>query len=241
MELPDFISFLAQKFPQNNLIRFLYSWEYLVYSILTASVILILSYLATRKTQLVPSRLQNIAEILVEGVDNFVCGILGPQGRRFTPFIGTIFIYILFMNIAVLIPFMKSATSSLSITSALSLCVFFYVQVTAIRKLGIFGYLDHLSGKPRGVLAFTVVLPIFMFFMHVISELIKPFTLSLRLRSNIMADDMLLGAIASLGIKAWFLLFFCTLLVIVAAVVQAVVFSLLATVYFAIFLTDEEH
>jgi len=185
-------------------------------------------------------RLQNALEAFVSLIDDFVCGIIGKDGRKFVPFIGTLFIYILCMNLAGLIPFMRSATSSLSTTFALALCVFFYVHYSAIKKLGFVGYLDHLMGKPRGGLALTIVLPLFMFFMHIVSELIKPVSLSLRLRSNIFADDMLLAALSGFGMKGLPLLLFCTFIVIISALVQALVFSLLSTIYFALFLVEEE-
>jgi len=79
-----------------------------------------------------------------------------------------------------------------------------------------------------------------MFFLHIISELIRPISLSLRLRSNIWGDDMLLAVLAGFGLKAVTLLFFNTLLTILAAVVQACVFCLLTTIYFALVLTHEE-
>lgn len=241
IETPDFVTILAEKFPNNYFFQHLYFWQYLVYSLIVAALLSIFAYLATRKLQFIPGRLQNIVEIIVSSLDDFVCGMLGKQGRRFVPFIGTIFIYVLSMNLFGLIPFMKSATANLSTTFALSLCVFFYVQYAAVKQLGFVGYVDHLLGKPRGGLAFTVILPLFMLFMHIVSELIKPITLSLRLRSNILADDMLLGALSGFGIKGLPLLFFCMMLVIISAIIQAFVFSLLSTVYFAIFLTDENH
>jgi F-type H+-transporting ATPase subunit a len=135
---------------------------------------------------------------------------------------------------------MKSPTSSWSITAALALCVFIYVQYSAIKELGVIGYIDHLAGKPRGVIAFSIVIPILMFLIHVITELVKPLTLSLRLRSNIWGDELLLGILSGFGIKGLPLLFFSSLLVIVAAIVQAVVFCLLTTIYFALVLTKED-
>jgi F-type H+-transporting ATPase subunit a len=95
-------------------------------------------------------------------------------------------------------------------------------------------------GKPRGGLALSIVLPLFMFFMHIVSELIKPVSLSLRLRSNIFADDMLLSALSGFGMKGLPLLLFSTFIVIISALVQALVFSLLSTIYFALFLVEEE-
>jgi len=95
-------------------------------------------------------------------------------------------------------------------------------------------------GKPRGILAFSVFVPVMMFILHIVSELVRPISLSLRLRSNIWGDDMLLSVLAGFGLAGVPLLVFSTLLAILAGVVQAVVFSLLTTIYFALVLTHEE-
>jgi F-type H+-transporting ATPase subunit a len=239
-ELPDFITLLAEKFPHNPVIHHLYSWANIIYSLLIILFLTLVAYFATRKLSFIPLRLQNAVEAIVEILDDFVCGILGPGGRKYTPFIGTLFIYIICMNLFGIVPFMKSSTASWSTTLGLAICVFIYVQYTAIKELGLLGYLDHLMGKPRGVLAFSVFIPILMFFMHIISELVRPISLSLRLRGNIMGDDLLLAVLSGLGIKGIPLLFFSTLLAIIASIVQALVFSLLTTIYLALVLTDEK-
>jgi len=202
--------------------------------------ILAVSYLACRRMSPVPGKLQNAVELLFGGIDEFVCGIIGEHGRKYTPFIGTLFIYILVMNLMGLIPFMKSPTADLSTTMALALCVFVYVQVTAFKELGALGYLDHLMGKPRGAMAFSVIIPAMMLFLHLISELVRPLSLSLRLRSNIWGEDMLIELLSGFGLKAVPLILFSFGIVIIGAVVQAIVFSLLATIYFAFIINHEE-
>lgn len=239
-ELPDLVGILAEKFKGTVLGDCLSLFPSIIYSLLIVLVLCLVSYFATRKKSIVPERLQCAFEILFGGLDDFVCGIIGPKGRKYTPFIGTLFIYILFMNIMGIIPLMKSPSSLWSNTLALALCVFFYVQYTALREMGFLGYIDHLLGKPRGVLAFSVFIPLMIFFIHVMSELIRPISLSLRLRSNIWGDDMLLSVLAGFGLKGVPLLLFSTPLVILAAAVQAAVFCLLSTVYFALVLSHEE-
>ena len=214
--------------------------EDIYFSLGVAAVISFIACKGSRKLELLPGRLQSTIEVLAGGLDEFICGILGPVGRTYTPFIGTLFIYILFMNLTGLVPFMKSPTRNWSITIALAICVFLYVQYCAIKEHGFLGYMDHLAGKPRGILAASVVIPLLMFLIHIITELVKPLTLSLRLRSNIWGDELLLEILSGFGVSGLPLLFFSTLLVIVAAVVQAMVFCLLTTIYFALVLTKEE-
>lgn len=230
-ELPNLVTIFAHK---------LYVWENVIFSFAIICILTLVFYFAMRNAKLIPGRLQNVAEACAGAIDDFVCGILGPGGRKYTPFIGTLFIYIIFMNLAGIVPFMKSSTSSWSTTLALALCVFVYVQYTALKEQGIRGYVDHMMGKPRGFLIFTVVIPVLLLFVHILGELVRPISLSLRLRSNIWGDDVLLAIIAGFGIKGIPLLFFNTLLVILAGIVQATVFCLLSTIYFALAIPHEE-
>lgn len=238
-ELPDLTTILAEKFPNNTFFHYLYIWQPIVYSLLVVCVLVLVSYLGTRKISFIPGRLQGALEILVGGLDDFICGILGPKGRKYTPFLGTLFVYILFMNLWGIIPFMRSATANWSITLALALCVFCYVQYTAIREMGFLGYLDHMAGRPRGALALSVLLPLLLLVMHILSELIKPISLSLRLRSNIWGEDVLLAVLAGFGVSGIPLVLVNMLAMLLTAVVQAVVFTLLSTIYFALILTHE--
>ena len=239
-ELKNFIGLLAGKLEGTPFAHFLLIWENLIFSLIIAAAISLLAYFASRRTSMIPGRLQLFMEIVVGGLDDFVCGILGPDGKRFTPFIGTLFLYILFMNLFGLIPFFKSSTSSLSTTAALAICVFLYVQYTAVKENGVLGYIDHLMGNPRGIIAFTVVIPVLLLLVHTITELFKPVTLALRLRSNIWAEDMLLAVSAQFGLGGVPLLLFNMLLVILSSIMQAIVFSLLSTVYFALVLPHHE-
>ncbi len=239
-ELPNVIAIIAQHFAGTAFGGFLLRWENTLYAVLVSLLIVVLTWLATRKLSRLPTPAQNVAEAVFGGIDDFVCSVLGPQGRRHVPFVGTLFIYIITMDLVGLVPFFKSPTSSWSITMALALCVFAYAQYTAVKELGIWGYIDHLMGQPRGALAWSLVLPAMMLFMHLTAELVRPLSLSLRLRTNIWGEDILLAMMAGLGLKGLPLYFFMTILSLMTAIIQAMVFSLLATVYLALVTKHEE-
>lgn len=239
-ELPNLVTLLEYFLRKTPLAPYLVIWENAIFSLIIVAIISTLAYFASRRPSMIPGRFQAAAELVAGGLDDFVQGMLGPKGRSYTPFIGTLFIYILFMNLSGLVPFMKSSTSSWSTTLALALCVFAYVQYIGFKELGFIGYIDHLLGKPRGIMAMTVVIPLMMLFMHIVSELVRPISLSLRLRSNIWGDDMLLGVLAGFGLKGIPLLLFSIFLMIIASVVQALVFCLLTTVYIALITNEEE-
>ncbi len=157
-ELPNIITIISGALKGSPLAEFLITWENIIFSLVIIGSLSLVAYLACRKKSVTPGRLRNACEAYAETVDDFVCGILGPKGRKYTPFIGTLFIYILCMNLAGLIPLIKSPTASWSITLALALCVFVYVQYTTLKELGFIGYIDHMMGNPRGILAFSVVI-----------------------------------------------------------------------------------
>lgn len=241
-EFPNIVGLIAELNSDNAFGHFLHTWESAIYSLVVVALVAYVAYVATRARVLgVPGRLQSAAEFLVTFVDDFVCGVLGPRGRKFTPFIGTLFIYILASNYIGLIPFLKSPNADWSTTMALSLIVFFYVQFTAFKELGFLGYFDHLAGQPRGAMAMTLVMPVFMLVLHVVSELVRPLSLSLRLRSNVYGDDMILALFASWGLKDGFLWLFPNfILVLLTSTIQAAVFSILTVVYFSLIMKPEE-
>jgi F-type H+-transporting ATPase subunit a len=240
-EFPNFIALAAEMSGDNALGHFLHSWESAIYSLFIIFLLGLVAYFATRKPQTIPGRLQSVAEFFVTFMDDFVCSILGPRGRKFTPFIGTLFIYILASNYIGLIPFFKSPNTEWSMTMGLALVVFFYVQYTGFKELGFLGYFDHLMGQPRGIMAVTLIMPVFMLAVHIVSELIRPLSLSLRLRSNIYADDMILALFASWGLKDGFMWLFPNFfLALLAGTIQAAVFCILTLVYFSLVMKHEE-
>jgi F-type H+-transporting ATPase subunit a len=186
---------------------------------------------------------------MVEGLYNFIAGIIGEQNApRFVPFLGTLGLYIWCMNLFGLIPFMDSPTSSLNVTFALGLIVFLYAQWIGIRGLGPIGYVHHLLGSPRDFTGWALaplMLPI-----HILGELAKPISLSCRLFGNIFGEDMLLVAFASLGISMvpfkavpfgipMHALFFP--LALLGSALQAMVFTVLSSIYILLMLPHEHH
>ncbi|HNV23723.1 MAG TPA: F0F1 ATP synthase subunit A [Candidatus Omnitrophota bacterium] len=241
-ELPNIVTLAAEFLPE-HLSEKIISFESVIFSgliVLALSTIAFFTFKSVQKKQGIASRLQNAMEVVVDALDGFVCSILGSHGREYVPFIGTLFIYILSMNLIGLVPFFKSPSASWSTTMALAICVFVYLQYTALKQLGIKGYTYHLLGKPKGIIAFSIIIPLLMFFLHVVAEFVRPFSLSLRLRSNIWGDEMLLGVLSGFGLQGVPLIIFNSFLSMIAGIVQALVFCLLTTIYFALALVHED-
>jgi F-type H+-transporting ATPase subunit a len=243
------ITVLHRAFPDAPWANVLHHWEVLIFSLLVAALICLVCFIATRKPEMIPGRLQNLVEMAVEGLSNFITDILGPRhGPRYVPFLGTLFIYILFMNLFGLIPFMDSPTSSLNVTVALAIVVFLYSQFIGFKELGVVGWLDHMAGSPRDAIGWGLV-PL-MLPIHLMGELAKPISLACRLFGNIFGEDMLLVAFASLGIT---ILSFTHLpiglplqlpflfLALLTSTLQALVFTVLSTIYFLLMLPHDDH
>ena len=243
-ELPNFINVLDNMFPDAGWVDFLSTWQNVVFSLLAAALISLTAIAAARRGKLVPDGLQNFWESIVEGINGFASGILGPHGPKHVPFLGTLFLYILIMNWSGLIPLSKAPTAAWSTTLAVGIITMVYVQITGVREQGLVHYIKHLAGNPQNI--FGIILIPLMFVLNIILELAAvPFSLSLRLFANISSEDRLLFKFAELNVMFKYLPFFFQLfanvLAIIFSMVQAFVFMLLSTVYISLVLPHEEH
>ncbi len=248
-KFPNVITVLHRAFPHATWSKFLHVNEAVIFALLVAFLLLLAAYTASRNPQMIPGPFQNLFEMLVEGLYDFIASIIGErQAPRFVPFLGTLGVYIWCMNLFGLLPFMDSPTSSLNVTFALGLVVFVYVQWIGLRGLGPVGYIDHMLGQPRdatGWLLAPLMLPI-----HLLGELAKPISLSCRLFGNIFGEDMLLVAFVSLGITAVSFLHLpfgiplqlpFLLLALLTSTLQAAVFMVLSTIYILLMLPHDDH
>jgi F-type H+-transporting ATPase subunit a len=188
--------------------------------------------LGMRGAALVPGRVQSVAEMLYEFVVDMVDTNAGHGARPFVPFIFTLFMFILFANLFGLIPWSFTVTSHIIVTFALAIIVFIGVTIIGIVRHG-FGFLRLFV--PHGVPAILLVL---LVPIEILSYIIRPFTLSIRLFANMLAGHTMLAifgafaatigvlAIAPIGINI--ALFGIEFLV---AVLQAYVFAVLTCLY----------
>ena len=202
-----------------------------------ASLLLIALMLrAFRKPRTVPSGLANFFEAIVVFLrDEVVLPIMGEGGKKYLPFLLTIFFFILFCNLLGLVPYSATATSNVSVTAGLALCSFFLMLGAGIANNGLLGYCKSLV--PSGV---PPVLLIILIPVELIGLFVKPFALCVRLFANMtgghVAILVFLGLIAILQ-SEWIALgsvpFAAAiyLLEIFVGFVQAFVFTLLSTVF----------
>jgi len=177
-------------------------------------------WLATRRLALDPGPLQTMLEGVVSAMEESICAVLPDRAQQVLPFIGTLWIYILFSNLIGLIPELHSPTGNLSVTAGLALLVFLSVHWFGVRSEGLRRYLkNYLSPSP-------VMLP-----FHLIGEVTRTVALAVRLFGNIMSLEM--AALLVLLVAGLLVPVPLLMLHIVEGLVQAYIFGMLALIYVA--------
>lgn len=195
-------------------------------------LICILFSLGLRNKSLVPDRLQAFVEetyLLIAGlIDNNV----GTQGRRYFPFVFSIFFFVLFGNLLGMVPYMFTFTSHIIATFTLAMVVFLFVTILGIIKHGV-KFLSLFAPKGLPTFLLPAVVPIEM-----ISYLARPISLAVRLFANMMAGHTMMkvfaGFAAMLGVYGFLPICVNVVLTgfeIVIAIIQAYVFTILTCVY----------
>lgn len=219
---------------------------------LLASTVLLLVIMAVfvKKLALVPhGTFSNLMEWGISFVKNDVCEqIIGKNWKRHFPFLATLFFFILANNVVGIIPGMKPGSGTISTTAALALVVFIYFVACGVRARGPIGYLKSLA--PEGV-AFP--LNILIWIIELISTILRPITLAIRLFCNMFAGHIVMGSFAIMvtlfaqpllqqltasnvlaalpGVLFALILLVIYVIEIFVAFVQAYVFTILTAVY----------
>jgi F-type H+-transporting ATPase subunit a len=226
-----------------------------VASMIAGAILMVLFFALAARREIVPNRGQATAEALYNLIDRFLVGpILGPDGRQYVPYLLTLFIFILVLNLmSVLLLFGNLAgltlafavTSQIAVTATLAVLTFFSIFILGFVKHGPrFLTLFAPSGMPK-------VMLIFMVPIEMLSYFIRPVTLALRLFGNMLGGHVVLSlfgsfvvALGILGLSgglatialvpsalSFAMIVALTGLELVVAVLQAFVFAALATVY----------
>jgi len=185
-------------------------------------LMLLASVLITRKlkTSIHISRWQSVLEMIVLGMQNQIKEIGLVQSGRYISFIGTLFLFIALSNTFIIFPWYEPPTGSLSTTAALAISVFLAVPFFGIQKSGISGY-------ARSYLQPTFIMLPF----NLISEVSRTLALAIRLFGNIMSGGLIVAIL--LGISPFVFPVVMKALGLLTGIVQAYIFSVLATVYIA--------
>ena len=200
---------------------------------LTLILVTLFLILGVRRRALVPGRWQSMAEMSYEFVSNLLRDTVGNEGRKYFPFVFSLFMFILFGNMLGMIPYSFTFTSHVIVTFAMALTVFIGVTILGFVKHGIHFFSFFV---PPGV---SIILWPLMIPIEIISYLSRPISLAVRLFANLTAGHTMLkvfaGFVVSLGIVGGFLPFAfvvaLTGLELLIAFLQAYVFTILTCFY----------
>jgi F-type H+-transporting ATPase subunit a len=215
--------FFVKLFELIGLGHFAHSYPYIVYSWVVMIILIVLGVLASKSVTLVPTKVQNVMEIIVSALEEFTIDITGEEGRWLFPLLGTVFLYIFTCNIIGLIPGFYPPTASLNTTLSCALVVVIFTHVIGIKYHGV-KYIKHFLGPVWWMV--PLIFPI-----ELIGHLARILSLSFRLMGNMMGHELVAGILFALAG-----LFFAPLPIMVlgifVALVQAFVFYLLSVMYF---------
>ncbi len=204
-----------------------------IFMFTSAAFILVFFFLGTKNVSTIPGKLQILNELVFNFIAKMIDETAGYKAKNYFPFILTLFLFILTMNMIGLFPYAFTVTSQIIVTLSFALIIFIGVTVIGFAKHGV-GFLKIFlpSGIPIFLLPLLVVI-------EVISYLSRPVSLSVRLFANMLAGHTMLkvfgGFVVSLGIIGGWLPFsfsvLLTALEILVAFLQAYVFAVLSCIY----------
>ncbi len=216
--------FLPKIFAWFGLGHFANMYPHVVYSWLVVVVLIVLAYFGTRRITLVPGKAQNFFEAVISGMEEFMVGVSGEEGRRFFPLIATLFLYIVTCNLIGLIPGFFPPTASINTTLSCALVTVVFTHVIGVMYHGA-KYIKHFLGPIWWMI--PIIFPI-----EVIGHMARIMSLSFRLFGNMMGHELVLMILFMLA-GAFFAPLPIMAMGIFVSFVQAFVFFLLSIMYFS--------
>src|SRR5215217_5936852 len=200
-------------------------WYTVMFFIACILSVIIIWILKGKLSESEPGGGQQTLEVSVLVVRNMIEDIIGPHGLKYFPVVMTFATLILVSNLMGLFPLFMSPTAATSVTFALGLSSFLYYNYIGISENGIVSHLKHLGG-PVWWIAWLI------FPIELISNLIRPFSLGIRLFGNLFADEKVLETLSGLAPPAtWFAPILLMPLSVFVALIQTFVFILLSQLY----------
>lgn len=173
--------------------------------------------------------IQALFELVVEFISGLAENVMGEKGRNFVPLFASLFFFVLFNNLIGLLPGMEAATGNINTTLALGFFSFILYNVCGFRAHG-FSYLKQFVGP-------ALYLAPLMILIELISHLVRPLSLSLRLYGSMMGDHTVLGVFLSIATYVVPVLFYAFGAFL--ATIQAFIFTLLNMIYISLAISED--
>ena len=203
---------------------------------IAAALVVFVFRFAFRKQHVIPSGLANLLEAIVVFLrDEVILPNIGEEGRRYLPYLLTVFFFILFCNLLGLIPFGATATGNVSVTAALAIISLIMIQVSGVKEHGMKHHLQNLIPHGIPIWLLPIMIPV-----EIMGQFTKPFALCIRLFANMTAGHIVILSFISIifilksilvsPISVFFALFI-SLLELFVAILQAYIFTMLTSLF----------
>jgi len=215
--------FFIKLFEMIGLDHFAHEYPHVVYSWVVMALLMILSAAASKNIAMIPTKMQNLFEVIISGIEEFMVENTGEEGRWLFPLAATVFIYIFVGNMIGLVPGFFPPTASINTTLSCALVVVVFTHVIGIKYHGL-KYIKHFMGPVWWMSPL-------IFVIEIIGHLARILSLTFRLFGNMMGHEIVLAILFGLA-GAFLAPLPIMALGIFVAFVQAFVFFLLSIIYF---------
>ncbi|UCG06703.1 MAG: F0F1 ATP synthase subunit A [Desulfobacterales bacterium] len=216
--------FFVKLFEWIGLGHFAHIYPHVVYSWVVMAVLIVLAAIAAKNIRMIPTKAQNVFEVIVSGIEDFMVDVVGEEGRWLFPLAATVFLYIFTCNLSGLIPGFFPPTASINTTLSCALVVVTFTHVIGIKYHGA-KYIKHFLGPVWWMSPL-------IFLIEIIGHLARILSLTFRLFGNMAGHELVLAILFMLA-GLFLAPLPIMLLGIFVAFVQAFVFFLLSLIYFS--------
>ncbi len=216
--------FFVKIFEAIGLGHFAHTYPHVVYSWVLMAILITFGALATKTISMIPGKGQNLSEVIVSGIEDFMVETAGEEARWLFPLLATVFLYIFIGNLIGIVPGFLPPTANLNTTASVALIVVLFTHVIGVKYHGI-AYIKHFMG-PVWWMAPLI------FIIEIIGHAARVLSLSFRLFGNMMGHEIVLAILFGLA-GAFFAPLPIMALGVFVAFVQAFVFFLLSLIYFS--------
>ena len=207
-------------------------WYTIMFIIACILSIVVIKILKDKLSEGDPSNAQMTAEAGFLALKNLATTVIGEHSFKYFPVVATFAVLILISNLMGQIPIFMAPTASVNVTFALAITSFIYYNYVGISENGIVNHMAHFTG-PKLPFIMTLIITPLIFSVEIISNMIRPFTLGVRLFANMFADEKIFGEITNLypPVTQIAVPLLLTALGVFVAFVQTLVFTLLSMIY----------
>jgi len=170
--------------------HFAHGNPHVIYSWVVMTILIVLGIIASKSISMIPSKAQNVFEVVLSGMEDFMISVTGEEGRWLFPVAATVFLYIFVCNLVGLIPGFFPPTASLNTTLSCALPVFIFTHLIGLKYHGV-KYIKHFLGPVWWMI--PIIFPI-----EVIGHLARILSLTFRLFGNMMGHELVLGILLDL-------------------------------------------